>query len=41
MRICFTSQLPERSIAAAQCLARSIEAAERQPAVQASEVPVA
>jgi len=40
MRVCFTSQPPERSIAAAQCLARSIEAAERQP-VQASEVPVA
>ena len=32
--------LPNASIAAAQCLARSIEAAERQP-VQASEVPVA
>jgi hypothetical protein len=40
MRVCFTAQLPERSIAAARCLARSIEAAERQP-VQASEVPVA
>ena len=40
LRVCFTSQPPERSIAAAQCLARSIEAAERQP-VQASEVPVA
>jgi len=41
MRVCYTSQPPERAVAAAQCLARSIEAAERQPIVSASEVPVA
>jgi DNA-binding transcriptional MocR family regulator len=41
LRVCYTAQPPERAVPAAQCLARSIAAAERQPAIQASEVPVA
>jgi len=35
LRICYTAQPPERAVDAAQCLARSIEAAERQSAVGA------
>ena len=41
LRVCYTAQPSERAVSAAQCLARSIDAAERQPSIQASEVPVA
>ena len=40
LRVCYTSQAPDRAVSAAQCLVRSIDAAARQP-VQALEVPVA
>jgi DNA-binding transcriptional MocR family regulator len=41
LRICFTAQPADRAVDAAQCLARSIEAAERQPAGAAGDVPIA
>jgi DNA-binding transcriptional MocR family regulator len=40
LRVCYTAQPSERAVSAAQCLVRSIDAAERQPAIQ-SQVPVA
>jgi DNA-binding transcriptional MocR family regulator len=39
LRICYTAQPPERAVPAAQCLARSIDAAKRQHAMQ-SQVPI-
>jgi DNA-binding transcriptional MocR family regulator len=40
LRVCYTAQPSERAVSAAQCLVHSIDAAERQPAIQ-SQVPVA
>jgi DNA-binding transcriptional MocR family regulator len=40
LRICYTAQPPERALDAARCLARAIDAAERQPS-DAAQVPVA
>jgi DNA-binding transcriptional MocR family regulator len=41
LRLCFTSQPPERAADAARCLARSIDAAQRHATAAASQVPVA
>jgi DNA-binding transcriptional MocR family regulator len=41
LRLCYTSQPPERAASAAQCLARSIAFAEREASVEPALVPMA